>query len=177
VVERLSSTAYAVTDDASKRRYERVISNMLPYRAKKAKGNAAAQRYNETYSEPFVPGEFIAVRDDATGPFYVAEIQDVSPRTLRVHYYGTTHIILADAVFLPCWNEVHGDAIVLAAELPEPYDWNHVQYSDYWGEIDLKDIHTVLVARHLELTKAGKLRFRSLRALAPFHDQLFRFSR
>ena len=91
VVERLSSTAYAVTDDASKRRYERVISNMLPYRAKKAKGNAAAQRYNETYSEPFVPGEFIAVRDDATGPFYVAEIQDVSPRTLRVHYYGTTH--------------------------------------------------------------------------------------
>ncbi len=38
-------------------------------------------------SELFVPGEFIAVRDDATGPFYVAEIQDVSPRTLRVHYY------------------------------------------------------------------------------------------
>jgi hypothetical protein len=52
-----------------------------------------------------------------------------------------------------------------------------MHYSDYWGEIDLKDIHTVLVARKLELTKAGKLRFRSLRALAPFHDQLFRFAR
>ncbi len=66
MLERLSATAYAVTDDASKRRYERVISNMLPYRAKKAKGNADAQRYNEAYSVPFVPGEFIAVRDDRT---------------------------------------------------------------------------------------------------------------
>jgi hypothetical protein len=74
VLERLSATAYAVTDDASKRRYERVISNLLPYRAKKAKGNADAQRYNEAYSEPFVPNEFIAVRDDPKSPFYIAKI-------------------------------------------------------------------------------------------------------
>jgi hypothetical protein len=35
----------------------------------------------------------------------------------------------------------------------------------------------VLIARHLDFTKAGKLRFRALRALTPVHDQLFRFTR
>jgi hypothetical protein len=50
-------------------------------------------------------------------------------------------------------------------------------FIDYNGEVDLKDVHTVLVARHLEFTKAGKLRFCSLRSLAPVHDQLFRFAK
>ncbi len=45
------------------------------------------------------------------------------------------------------------------------------------GDVNIKDIHLVLVARKLEFTKAGKLRFRALRALAPVHDQLFRFQR
>jgi hypothetical protein len=53
----------------------------------------------------------------------------------------------------------------------------HELFVDYSGIVDLEDIHTVLVARKLELTKASKLRFRSLRALAPFHDQLFRFEK
>ena len=43
--------------------------------------------------------------------------------------------------------------------------------------MDLKDLHTVLVARKLELTKGHKLRYRYLRALAPVHDQLFRFDK
>ncbi len=51
------------------------------------------------------------------------------------------------------------------------------EFLDFNGEVDLKDVHTVLVARHLEFTKACKLRFRSLRALAPVHDQLFRFAK
>jgi hypothetical protein len=38
---------------------------------------------------------------------------------------------------------------------------------EYSGEIDLKDIHTVLVARDIQFTKAGKLCFRALRSLAP----------
>jgi transposase InsO family protein len=45
------------------------------------------------------------------------------------------------------------------------------------GSMILKDVHTVLVARNLEFTKMGKLRFRSLRALAPVHDQIFRFAK
>jgi hypothetical protein len=50
VTERISTTAYAVVDDASQRRYERIISGLLPYRAEKPKGNPSAQQFNEVYS-------------------------------------------------------------------------------------------------------------------------------
>jgi hypothetical protein len=63
VLERLSSTAYAAEDDTTHRRYERVIANMLPYRATKVKTNANAT-FNEIYSHPFLVGEFLAIRDD-----------------------------------------------------------------------------------------------------------------
>ncbi len=42
VVERLSSTAYAVVDDTTQRRLVRVASNILPYRANQPKANATA---------------------------------------------------------------------------------------------------------------------------------------
>ena len=68
VVERLSQTAYVAVDDTSKRRYERVLSNLLPYGAKKAKTNANAA-FSPYYSDPFVQDEFLAVRDEPGGPF------------------------------------------------------------------------------------------------------------
>jgi hypothetical protein len=52
-----------------------------------------------------------------------------------------------------------------------------MNFVPYAGNVDLDDIHTVLVARHIEFTKAAKLGFRALRALTPVHDQLFRFER
>jgi hypothetical protein len=174
VTERISSTAYAVTDDTSGRQYERVASNILPYKAIRAKANAAAERFNETYSKPFAENEFIAIRDDPTGPFYVAQIFELSAETITVQYFGTTQIVLADAIFKPCWHEVAGDNDILLS-WKIPIFENHVLFIEYSGTIDLKDIHTVLVARDLQFTKAGRLRYRSLRALAPFHDQLFRF--
>jgi hypothetical protein len=177
VLERLSVTSYAVVDDTTKRRYERVVANMLPYRATKAKTNASSAQFSEVYSHPFLVNEYIAIRDDPTGPIYVALVQEVSARSIRVHYHGTTGVVLADAIFKPCWNEVLGDDIVLEWECPEPLEWHDRQFIEYHGEIDLKDVHTVLVARNIEFTKLGKLRFRSLRALAPVHDQIFRFER
>ncbi len=89
---------------------------------------------------------------------------------------STTHIVLANAVFKPCWYEVTSGEIILVEVIPDNEDWNGRSFVEYCGEIDLRDIHTVLVARNLELTNASKLRFRSLRALAPVHDQLFRFT-
>ena len=83
---------------------------------------------------------------------------------------------LATAIFKPCWHEVGGDAMILSWECPDNED-KHPQFVDYNGQVDLKDINTVLIARQLEFTKAGKLRYRFLRALAPVHDQLFRFTR
>jgi hypothetical protein len=52
IVERLSPTAYAAVDDVSHRRYERLIANILPYRAKQARVPTNAQAFNEQYSDP-----------------------------------------------------------------------------------------------------------------------------
>jgi hypothetical protein len=175
IVERISQTAYAAVDDVSNRRYERVIANLLPYRATSAKTNADAS-FSPLYSEPFTENEYIAIRDSPRGPFFVAQILLVTPTYVSLHYYGTTSIVLSTAVFKPCWHEVGGDAMILSWEPPGNED-KHPQFVDYNGQVDLKDINTVLLARHLEFTKTGKLRYRSLRALAPFHDQLFRFDR
>jgi transposase InsO family protein len=175
ILERLSTTAYAAVDDTTKRRYERVVSNILPYKASRAKTNADAS-FSEVYSAPFVVGEFIAVRDEPTGPFYVALVQHLTKDVVRVHYHGTTSIVLANAVFKPCWNHTDGDEIILSQDAPSANITQQRQFVPYTGEIDLKDVYTVLVARNLEFTKAGRLRFRALRSLAPVHDQLFRFT-
>ena len=176
IVERLSSTAYAAVDDVTHRRYERVIANLLPYQAQQAKANANAN-YNQQYSTPFVIGEFIAVRDEPAGPFYVAKVELLFEKTVTLHYYGCTSINLQTAVFRPCWHMVAGDDILLQWDCPDWDDDGRPNFVAYSGTIDLRDIHTVLVARQLEFTKAGKLRYKSVRALAPFHDQLFRFER
>jgi hypothetical protein len=146
---------------------------MLPYRATRAKANA---QFNEQYSEPLKEGEFIAIRDEPTGPIYVAEVMSVLPASISLHYYGTTGLILATAIFKPCWHEVSGTAIILDFD-PGDADINHLQFIPYSGDVDLKETHTVLVACQLEFTKADKLRFRSLRSLTPVHDQIFRFER
>jgi hypothetical protein len=103
-------------------------------------------------------------------------VQSVTPKAIKVHYYGTTSIVLADAVFKPCWNHKDSDDILLQWDPPDRRDARQRLFVPYTGEIDLNDVHTVLVARQLEFTKAGKLRFRALRSLAPVHDQLFRFT-
>jgi hypothetical protein len=71
--------------------YERVLSNLLPYRAKKAKPNADAN-FSPLYSDPFVEDEFLAVRDEPAGPFYLARVLLVTDKSLTVHYYGCTEI-------------------------------------------------------------------------------------
>jgi hypothetical protein len=112
LIEHYSTTAYATVDDTTKRRYERVISNILPFCTTKAKMSANGN-FNEIYSHPFVVGEFIAVRDEPKGPFYIALVKEVCPAQIRVHYYGTTGVVLAKAVLKPCWHEVGGNDIIL----------------------------------------------------------------
>ncbi len=72
--------------------------------------------------------------------------------------------------------KVAGDQMILDFNCPEQAKW-YTQYIEYSGELDLSDLHTVLVACKLEFTKTHKLRFRSLRALAPVYDQLFRYAK
>ncbi len=132
-----------------------------------------------TGSEPFVEEELIAVRDEPAGPIYVTRIMYVDPKEITVHYYGCTEIALANATFKPCWHTSMTTEILLSVEVPESYGArprdNPDPHMEYSGILQLKDLHTVLVARKLELTKAHKLRFRSIRALAPVNDQIFRF--
>ncbi len=68
-------------------------------------------------------GEFIAVHDEPHGPFYVALVTAITAKLLRVHNYGTYNIVLATAVFKPCWNEVNGSDIVLQTDCPLPADY------------------------------------------------------
>jgi hypothetical protein len=175
-VERLSQTAYVAVDDASKRRYERVLSNLLPYGAKKAKPNPDAT-FNPWYSEPFAVGEFVALRDDPTGPFYLAKVTSLSDTTITVHYYGCTGMRLETAIFKPCWHRVDDVEIALNWECAGGVEHGRPTVVPYAGTLDLSDISTVLVARHLNFTTTGKLRFKSVRALVPFQDQLFRFTK
>ncbi len=86
-------------------------------------------------------------------------------------------MVLNTAIFKPCWHMVCGDDIVLQWEMPDWDDDGRPNFVAYSGTLDLRDVHTVLVARQLEFTKTGKLRFKSIRVLAPFQDQLFRFER
>jgi hypothetical protein len=102
---------------------------------------------------------------------------DVRTATVILHYYGTTGIVLATAIFLPCWHKVTGTDILLNWDCPEFDNHGMLNFTPYSGEVDLESIPDVLVARNLQFTKHGKLRFRSLRALTPVHDQIFRFER
>jgi hypothetical protein len=77
ITEKISTTAYRMVDTITQRIYERLIGNILPYRAKSAKQNPTAA-YNPKFSEAFKPHEFIAVRDVPGGRFFIAEVISVS---------------------------------------------------------------------------------------------------
>jgi hypothetical protein len=106
--------------------------------AKRPKTSADSQ-YNEAYSDPFSVDEILAVRDDPTGPYYVAKITAMNPRTLTVHYYGCREVLLSNAVFRPCWHRRGFDDITLSFDCPA----HQIAYS---GKLDVKDIRHVLVA-------------------------------
>jgi hypothetical protein len=113
-----------LTTHTTKHRYERVISNILSYKASRAKTNADAS-FNQVYSAPFVIGEFIAIRDEPTGPFYVALVQRATAKVIRVHYHGTANVVLANAVFKPCWNHKDGEDIILSQDERRAYTQHH----------------------------------------------------
>ncbi len=88
VVDRLSATSYAIIQLDTTRRYERMIGNLLPWKATSARKNKSAV-FDPTASAPFRPNEFIAIRDEPRSYFYLAKIIRVGETTFIVHYYGT----------------------------------------------------------------------------------------
>jgi hypothetical protein len=62
VVERLSTTSYSIMQLDTRRTYERMIGNLLPWKAQSVRQKKKA-RYDPAISAPFAMGEFIAIRD------------------------------------------------------------------------------------------------------------------
>ena len=154
-----------MTEDSSDRLFERTTSNMLPYRATISKNTAAC---DPAYSDPFVPDEIIAVRDEPNQPYFIARLLSVAAAAITVHYLGCTVADTARAVFRPGWHLENSNDVVLSDNQPP----NHVPYV---GSIDFDALRILLVARNLEFTKANRLRRKSQRALDPVKSQLFIF--
>jgi hypothetical protein len=152
---------------STSRDFERIVSNILPYRATTAK---AGDNFNPVYSDPFTVGECIAVRDDPNSMFYLALVTGIAASSIAVHYHGCTHRTLDRAVFKPAWHLPQSNEIVLSVDQP-------ALYMPYSGSLQLDALQDLLVARGLEFTKARKLRKISQRAIAPLHDELFIFEK
>ena len=99
VIEILSSTTYAVRELSTRRRFERALVNILPYRASTA---AQPPTYDPFYSSPFTDDEIVAVRDEPNGPFYLARTISIVSTMITVHCFWSISRDLGRAKFLPC---------------------------------------------------------------------------
>ena len=165
VLERLSTTAYSIMQLDTRRTYERMIGNLLPWKAHSARQNKKA-RYDPAISAPFVMGEFIAIRDEPGGWFFLAKITTVGETFLIIHYFGTRSDDLTKTKFYPTWHLRTQQHITLSPTEPD----HHIKYS---GVIELDSINELIVARRLQLTAASKLTSKSRRQLMPIRDELF----
>ena len=74
-----------MTEESSDRKFERAVSNILPYRAISTKSPIV---FEPVYSDPFVISEVIAVRDHPNFPFYLAKVTSVTDSGISVQYFG-----------------------------------------------------------------------------------------
>jgi hypothetical protein len=167
VIEKLSSTTFAMREISTRRRFERALVNILPYKATTT-GTPRPPSSDPAYSDPLTVDEFIAVRDEPDGPFYIALVKSVTATIATVHYYGSVNPDLPKAKFLPCWHLPNND--LMRRQLLQPP--NHVPCS---GELEIASLDVLLVARGLLMTASNRLRAKSHRALTPLLDDLFLF--
>ena len=119
-------------------------------------------------STPFTVDEFIAVRDEPGGWFYLAKVTAITTTAIVVHYYGTRSANLQLATFYPGWHLSTQNHIQLSFTQPE----HHIRYT---GVLDLNAINSILVARKLTLTAVSRLSSKSRRLVMPVRDELFIF--
>jgi hypothetical protein len=167
VIDRLSTTTYHVVQQDNLREYERAVANLLPWKASTPR-KAKNAEYDIATSTPFVVDEFIAVRDEPAGRFYLAKVTRVLDQKIIVHYYGcrNDNDDLKKAKFLPGWHFPKLDYIHLLPNKPP----RCIRYS---GVLDLNAMDTLLVARDLGLTAVSTLNSKSRRLLMPVRDELF----
>jgi hypothetical protein len=88
VIEKLSATTFAMRECSTRQRFERALVNILPYKATAA---PLPPSFDPACSTPLIVDEFIAVRDEPDGPFYIAKVKTVTATTVTAHYYGPTN--------------------------------------------------------------------------------------
>ncbi len=165
ILDRLSTTTYRVVQLDNLREYERAVSNLLPWTATTPR-RARNADFDPVTSTPFSVGEFLAVRDEPAGWFYLARVTTVTLAAIIVHYYGCRSDGLRKAKFLPGWHLPTHDHILLSPNKPQ-------HYIRYTGVLDLNAIDSLLVARELGLTSVLVLNSKSRRLLMPVRDELF----
>jgi hypothetical protein len=167
ITERLSTTAYKMTEQSSNRQFERVLSNILPYRATSIRSPIV---YDPLYSEPFVISEIIAIRDEPNSSFYLAVVTDVNSDEIVLHYLGCTNHDISKAIFRFSWHLSSSNAIVLSNLAP-------AGTIAYTGTVRLESVRNLLVARNLELTSKLRLKKKSQKTLYHVYDELFVYNR
>jgi hypothetical protein len=101
----------------TKRTFERIIGNLVPWKAQSVRKNKKA-RFDPTTSAPFVVGELIAVRDESASWIFFAKVETVGKTCIIVHYFGTKSDNLAKAKFFHSWHRPEGEHIILALAKP-----------------------------------------------------------
>jgi hypothetical protein len=154
-----------MTEDSTGRRFERVLTNILPHRAVSARTQAA---HDPATSDPFVLGEIVAVRDEPGSPHCLASAIQISASNITAHHLGYTQRDVERATFRPAYHVTDSDSTILSATRPAD---SHL----CTGIIEFDSLRELLVARDLQFTNAKKLRKKSQKILAPTHDELFVF--
>jgi hypothetical protein len=139
IVERLPPTSYSLMQLDTKRIYERMIGNLLPWQAISVCKNKKA-RFDPSTSAPFVVGEIVAVRYEPASWIFVVKGEAVAKTTITVQYLGTKSYDLAKAKFLPSWHRPNYDYSTLALTKPNGL-------RRYTEVVDLDALSTLLVAR------------------------------
>jgi hypothetical protein len=167
VIEKLSSTTFAMREVSTRRRFERALVNILPCKAATAPKQPS---FDPACSDPLTVDEFIAVRDEPDGPFYIALVKSVTTTAVAAHYYGPVNPDLPKANFLllPCWHLPNND--LTRRQLLQP-----PQNVPCSGELEVASLDMLLVARGLLMTASNRLRVKSQRLITPMLDELFLF--
>ena len=165
ITDKLSTTAYAMREEATGRHFQRTIINIRPYRAS---GPPALHAFDPFHDDPLIPGELLAVRDTPDSRFYLARLLTADSDSITVHYLGSRSTDLQRAAFRLCYTHDTTDAITMANTQP-------AHHSPYTGTLLISDLDELLVSRRLELLASARLNHASRTELHSVRDQLATF--
>ncbi len=108
------------------------------------------------------PGTILAIRDDPTSRFHLAQLTAITETNTSVHYFGTTNPHVERAIFKLAWLSPDNKTVFKPTR----------HHSPITGEITNEDLPDLLVATHLALTSTGCLSRKSYQLLHHLRDQL-----